>query len=397
MFYALKDAAFRLEESMSDRVKIKPSLIEWALDRSGDRSKIEMKFPKMDEWISGTRQPTFKQLEELSQSTLTPLGYFFLDEPPEEKLPIPLFRTMGDQSNRRPSAELLETYYTMERRQSWMREYLIDLGHDKLPFVGSARLNEKPVKIASDIRNVLNLPELWASGRTNWTDAMRFFRDQIEQAGVLVFVNGILGNNTHRKLDVEEFRGFVVVDDFAPLIFVNGADAKSAQLFTLAHELAHVWFGKSAAFDFKSLEPADDPIERACDRVAAEFLVPENDLLLEWSRVKDHDDRFQRLARKYKVSEIVAARRALDLKRIDQKEFFDFYNRSISIEKQKSGESSGGDYYTTQKGRLGSRFSLALIRAVESGELLFRDAYRLTGMNAKTFDEFCSRLKSSGE
>ncbi len=382
---------------MTDRVEVKPSIIEWALERSGDRRQIEANFPKIDEWLSGTRRPTFKQLEDLAQATLTPFGYFFLDEPPDEKLPIPLFRTMGDQSNRRPSAELLETYYTMERRQSWMREYLIDLGHNKLPYVGSASLNESPVNIASDIRKVFDLPELWASGRTNWTDALRFFRERIEQAGVLVFVNGILGNNTHRKLDVEEFRGFVVVDDFAPLVFVNGADAKSAQMFTLAHELAHVWFGKSAAFDFKSLQPADDPVERACDRVAAEFLVPENDLLSEWSRVKDLDDRFQRLARKYKVSEIVAARRALDLKQIDHKVFFDFYNKYIRMEKEKSGESSGGDFYTTQKGRLGSKFALAVIRAVASGELLYREAYRLTGLNSKTYEEFASRLKSPGE
>ena len=126
-------------------------------------------------------------------------------------------------------------------------------------------------------------------------------------------VNGIVGNNTHRKLDPEKFRGFVLVDDYAPLVFVNGADSKAAQMFTLAHELAHLWFGSSAAFDLRELQPADDETERACNRIAAELLAPEHELRDAWTAALQSPNRYQVLARQFKVSELVAARRLLDL------------------------------------------------------------------------------------
>ncbi len=151
--------------------------------------------------------------------------------------------------------------------------------------------------------------------------------------GILVFVNGIVGNNTHLKLDVDEFRGFVLIDNFAPLVFVNGADAKSAQMFTLAHELAHVFVGSSAAFDLRNLESANEPTEQLCNQIAAEILVPENDARYISSNISKKEQIFQILARHFKVSELVAARRALDLNLISKPQFFDFYEAYLKREK----------------------------------------------------------------
>jgi Zn-dependent peptidase ImmA (M78 family) len=155
--------------------------------------------------------------------------------------------------------------------------------------------------------------------------ALRQLYNNIEAAGILVAVSGIVGNNTRRKLDPIEFRGFVLVDDYAPLVFVNGADGKAAQMFTLAHELAHIWFGSSAAFDLRELQPANNETEEACNRVAAEFLVPARQLRDFWPSIKQDPERFQSIARNFKVSEIVAARRAIDLGLISRNEFLDFY------------------------------------------------------------------------
>ena len=233
-------------------------------------------FPKFELWERGEAHPTMRQLENLAKKTFTPLGYFFLPKPPEDSLPIPVFRTLEDSPVKRPSPNLLETVQTMQRRQTWMREDLIDRGQERLAFAGSAALSNVVENVAANVRSVLGLSPDWANKHTTWEDALRALRTAAEEAGILIVSNGIVGNNTHRKLDVREFRGFVLSDDYAPLIFINSVDVKAAQMFTIAHELAHVWIGKGAAFDLRDLRPANDAAEQFCNAVAAEFLVPRN-------------------------------------------------------------------------------------------------------------------------
>lgn len=376
------------------RVTVRREVLRWAVDRSGlPASALRRKFPKIQEWESGESQPTLHQLESLAKATLTPLGFFFLPTPPEERLPIPHFRTLDGGTPSRPSPDLLFTVQTMQRRQAWMREFLIDQGQDRLPFVGSSRLNESPHIVADRIRRALGFETGWAAEHSTWTDALRALRDAMEAVGILVVSNGITGNNTHRKLDPKEFRGFVLVDDLAPLVFVNGADGKAAQMFTLAHELAHVWFGSSAAFDLRQLLPADEPTEQACNRVAAECLVPERELREAWASAKRDREPFQWLARHFKVSVLVAARRALDLALIRRPEFLDFYEAYQEDERRTATQRpEGGDFYATQNSRVGRRFAQAVARAVKEGQLLYSEAFRLTGLYGKAFDRYIGSL-----
>ncbi len=376
------------------RVGVSGAVLRWALERSSkDMSKFREKFPKLQEWLEEQSQPTLRQLEALAKATSTPLGYLFLARPPQENLPIPLFRTLGDAHPHRPSPDLLETVQTMERRQAWVREYLVDEGQPALQFVRSAKLIDEPERIAGEMRRVLGLEEAWAAKLATWSDALRELQKKMEAAWILVVVNGIVGNNTHRKLDPEEFRGFVLVDEYAPLVFVNGADAKAAQMFTLAHELAHLWFGSSAAFDLRELQPANDDTERASNRIAAEFLVPEHELRQFWPAASAASDRFQELARFFKVSELVAARRALDLALVSQPEFRDFYRSYLQDERRKASRaSSGGDFYANQNYRIGRRFAETVVRAAREGKLLYRDAYQLTGLYGSTFDRYAESL-----
>lgn len=372
------------------RVAVSRDVLRWAVDRSGlPASALRRKFPKIQEWESGASQPTLHQLESLAKATLTPLGFFFLPVPPEERLPIPHFRTLDGGMPSRPSPELLHTVQMMQQRQAWMREFLIEQGQDRLPFVGSSRLNESPYVVADRIRRTLGFETGWAAEHSTWTEALRALRDAMEAIGILVVVNGIAGNNTHRKLDPKEFRGFVLVDEYAPLVFVNGADAKAAQMFTLAHELAHVWFGSSAAFDLRELRPADDPTEQACNLVAAECLVPERELRDVWPSAGRDPEPFQWLARHFKVSVLVAARRVLDLTLIRRAEFLDFYEAYQEDERRTATQrSEGGDFYATQNGRVGRRFARAVAQAVKEGQLLYSEAYRLTGLYGRAFDRY---------
>jgi len=358
---------------------------------------LEPKFPRLSQWVSGQSQPTLRQLESLAKRTLTPLGFFFLEEPPQERLPVPYFRTLGDEASYGPSPDLLETIHLMERRQAWLREFLVDQGQGVLSFVRSARPNELAATVGRRIRDMLGLHLGWAAREPSWTEAMRILREAMEDAGILVIINGIVGNNTHRKLDPEEFRGFVLVDEFAPLVFVNGADGKAAQMFTLAHELAHVFFGSSAAFDLREMSPANDPMEKACNQVAAEFLVPEQEIRRAWLSVQGDPERFQSLARMFKVSALVVARRALDLHLVTKDEFLNFYHGYLNDERRTAARRpEGGDFYATQNLRVGRRFASAVARAAKEGKLLYSEAYRLTGLYGRTYDRYAASVGIGG-
>ncbi|MDZ7306407.1 MAG: ImmA/IrrE family metallo-endopeptidase, partial [candidate division KSB1 bacterium] len=288
------------------------------------------------------------------------------------------------------SPELVDTVHLMLRCQAWFREQLVEEGWEPLRFVRSAKLTASPEEVARQMKEVLGLGPTWIADHRNWTDALKALIDKIDQAGILVAVSGIVGNNTHRILKVDEFRGFVLVDEYAPLVFVNGADAKAAQMFTLAHELAHIWFGQSAAFDLRDLEPAPDKIEQTCNRVAAEFLVPAALLRRFWPSVHKTSNRFQVIAEQFRVSEIVAARRALELSLITKEEFLRFY--LAQTKRERRSQQGGGDFYATQNLRIGRRFGEAVVRAAREGRLLYREAYRLIGLHGQSFDRYAEAI-----
>lgn len=380
------------------RVAVSTNVLRWAVKRSGrSLEDLVSRFRRIREWAAGEVQPTLHQLESLAKATSTPLGFFFLAEPPEERLPIPYFRTLCDEAPERPSTDLLDTVQMMQGRQAWMREFLIAEGQNQMPFVASARVGEPPAALAERMRTALGLEPAWASGHRTWTDALRALREAMDEAGILVVVNGVVGNNTHRPLDPGDFRGFVLVDDFAPLVFVNGADGKAAQMFTLAHELAHVFFGSSAAFDLRQLMPAEDATERACNQVAAEFLIPERLLRQVWPSIPDVPDRFQQMARRFKVSELVVARRALDLGLIERDAFLVFYRSYQTVERRATSQQpQGGDFYANQNLRIGHRFATTVVRAAREDKLLYSEAYRLTGLYGKTFEAYAASLRIGG-
>jgi len=380
------------------RVAVNGEVVRWARERSGaSLHDLAKRFPKISEWEAEETQPTLRQLEDFAKKTLTPLGYLFLADPPDIRLRIPDFRTVQQEAAPRPSPNLLETVYAMLRRQDWMREYLIEQGQPPLRFVGAASPDDPAPQVAARMREVLGVGGAWAERHATWTGALAALIDLAEHTGILVVGNGIVGNNTHRTLDPEEFRGFVLTDDYAPLVFINTVDGKAAQMFTLAHELAHVWFAKSAAFDLRDMQPAGVPIEQTCNKVAAEFLVPEAEMFAAWTTARGEPRPFDELARHFKVSALVAARLALDLRLIDREGFFAFYaDYREDARRQAAIKRDGGDFWATQEGRIGRRFGEAVVRATQEGRLLYRDAFVLTDLHGDTFARYAARLEASG-
>ncbi|MEO0532213.1 MAG: ImmA/IrrE family metallo-endopeptidase [Planctomycetota bacterium] len=285
----------------------------------------------------------------------------------------------------------------MQRRQDWMREYLVDEGQEPLGFVASAKEGDEIGPLARRIREGLGLGQNWAEQHPTYDVALRRLRRAVEDVGILIFINGVVGNTTHRKLDPDEFQGFVLIDDIAPLVFVNGADYKSAQMFTIAHELAHVWVGTSTLFDFQATQPSNVAVEKYCNRVAAEFLVPAEKLRDAWPNAVEGDATFEILASRFKVSQIVVARRAKDCKLIRAEEFFAFYKRRREAEETNSArKAKGGNFWNTQNTRVGRRFGQAVVTAALDGRLSYTDAYDLVGLRGETFDTYTRRVLDGG-
>ena len=384
---------------LDESITLQPSVLRWARERAGlDREQLaaNLKLQTQDiaEWEHSGRI-TFNEVDDLAKHTYTPVGYLYLPEPPDDSLPIADFRTRSGVSPQRPSPNLLDAVYHMQFRQAWMREEMIVQEDPPMEFVGAFGLDSSPLEVAAAMGDALQLSGGWAAAAGSWTNALRTLRDHIESAGVLVVFNGVVGNNTHRKLDVEEFQGFALVDEYAPLIFVNNSDHKTAQIFTLAHELAHIFVGESGLSKFENLSPADHTVEQTCNKVAAEFLVPIEGLRKRWDTARQSTDPYQDLAKHFKVSTIVAARRAFDSKLITKGEFFDYYHDNKAKNwggTQQGGKSSGGDFWNNQIWRVGTRFGSAVSRAVIEGRLSYTDAYSLTGLRGDTFSRMPEKI-----
>ncbi len=366
-------------------------ILLWGIDRAGFRhDEFLVRESRVEQWLEGRKYPTVKQLEAIANKLHFPFGYFFLDNPPQETIDFPFFRTTEDAREvRNVSLNVYETIKIVENRQEWLRDYFVENGNEPLEFVGKYNTRNNPLEVAMNIRRTLNLNELWASGCATWEEALSYLTEVIEDAGIIMNFNGVVGNSNKRQIPVDECRGFVLVDNIVPFMFINNSDSKAAQVFTIAHELAHIWIGQSAGFDFRNMSPASDNKEIFCDRVAAEFLVPAELFRTQWA--KSHD--FIKLSRFFKVSPIVIARRALDLGYISKPDFFAFYNEYISNEyHKKKNAPGGGDFYATTKKRISPTFAAHVNNGVKSGQLLYKDAYRLTGMRGDTFNEFFKRF-----
>ena len=381
---------------MTVRVPVRGALLVWARERSRVAPEdLFTRFPALMEWEEETKQPTLKQLEKFAQATHTPVGYLFLPEPPEEHLPLPDFRTIGDLDIGQASPDLLDTVYQCQQRQDWYRDYARLQRQEPVRFVGTLSTDVDVVEAA---RRMLEVLEFTPSQRgSSWSEAFRRLIDQADANGVLVMVNGIVGSNTHRKLDPREFRGFALVDDLAPLVFVNGADTKAAQIFTLAHELAHVWLGQSAVSDADLEFPSANAVERWCNQVAAEFLLPSEALTRLNVSLQSLTDPLQDLAREFKVSTLVVLRRIFDGGFLTQSQFRIAYaeerDRVLALMEERSSGSGGGNFYNTQPLRVSRRFARALIEGTLEGQPLHRDAYQMLGFKKhSTFDELASHL-----
>lgn len=379
------------------KVNIQPDIIRWALSQVQEEKLGEKLMENIAQWLNGTKVPTFNQIEDFSRKANIPLGYFFLQTPPVEQLDILEFRTVDSIQLANPSRDLIDTIHEMERIQDWMRDYRQEMGFDVLPSVGCMKNIQEAETVTNRIRKDLEIQDNWFEKCKDARDAFNYIRRQLEVCGVVVMMNGVVGKNTHRALDVNEFRAFAMVDEWAPLIFINSADSNSAKLFSLLHEIAHIWLGMDDLFnDRYNRTNGISPVEVLCNAVAGELLVPKHLFLEEWdiSSGEDVFEDIKELARYFRCGEVVVARKALDCHKIKKETYdrivqiaIDNYNRM-----KENRDSSGGNYYNTMGVRLDGCFVRALCESINMGRTSYTEAYRLTNTSRKTFSDVAKGL-----
>ncbi len=375
------------------RVAVKPELLQWACTRAGVApDEMTHRFPQLPAWVSGEVMPTLRQVEDFANATHASVGFFFLPQPPVEQIPIPDYRTIDGGPMRHPSPNLLDTIYICQQRQEWYRDFARSAGDAPLPFIGTADLTSPVETTAARIRTTLGFDLDERRMLPTWTEALRRFVVQADEAGVLVMVSGVVGGNAHRTLDPDEFRGFALSDGYAPLVFINGSDTKSAQMFTLAHEIAHLWLGETALSDVVPTAIPVNRIESWCNRIAAEVLVPLDVLRREYRADADLREETKRLAKRFKVSTLVILRRIYDAGGLTQDEFWQAYRAELAFLRA-IPKSTGGDFYRMQLTRVGKRFASALVISTLEGRTSFTESFRMLGLKKMaTFRELSQSL-----
>lgn len=370
---------------------VNPDLLRWSRIRAGLTThelatKIPTKPEKIDSWESAEAPPTFRQAQKWASIVHVPFGYLFLREPPQEALALPDLRTVGSRPLQKPSIDLRDTIADAIRKQQWFQEYAREQQIEPIQFIGKFDVTSSVEKVAVDIKKTLRLPE--GATASNSDEYTRMLVNAAERVGILVMRSGMADGNTRRKLDVGEFRGFAISDSYAPVIFINSADAPAARLFTLIHEIAHLWIGSTGISD--GISNSERKEEIFCNAVAGEFLVPSEEFRHHWKEKEDWEQNIPTLTAKFHVSKYVIARRASDLGLISGRQFNEFYLRELDAYRKR--DSSGGDYYATAGAKNSKLFSRAVIAEARSGRLLLRDAGTLLGIGPDKIATYASKI-----
>lgn len=372
-----------------ETLQISPSILRWAADQRGlsiDALVDLLEKPAKHDALAAGKF-SIADAEKLAKKTHIPFGYFFLDSPP-----IVAQRTLPDLRqlpNHEPlSPDFFDVLDDVLRKQQWYLEYLQEQGAPNLEFVGkyAFKANLPAEQVAIDINHTLGITDRERSQCKTTSDFFNLLSEKTERIGILVFKNGVVKSNTKRGLSVSEFRGFAIADLLAPVIFINGKDSEAAWIFTLAHEIAHIWLGESGVSDLPAnQQKSGNNLEVYCNRIAAELLTPKTVFLDAWEKAKE--PKFDALSKAFKVSKLVIARRAFDLGKIDWATY-----QAISEASSKQKTASGGDSYKNYPIRNSKRLTRAIVSTAMSGGMMLREAASLLNVRPDTVMELSKRL-----
>ena len=387
---------------MMSRASITPKVAEWARERRGFShalvaDKLGTKLSNVRSWETGDAKPTMRQARRLAKVLHIPFGYLFLSKPPAEETPLPDFRTVAGRTPEALSPDFRDVLNDAFVKQDWYRSFLREEGATKLEIVARYTLEDDPEDVATYLRVLLAIESI-AREASTYEDFLRQLIRQTERAGVITMRSGVVRGNNYRPLSVDEFRGFAVSDEVAPLIFINGQDTKAAQIFTLVHELTHIAIGSSGISNPYLGNPVvSSGTEQFCNQVAAETLLPTKDLELQWDSKRDLEVNVKKLSRLHKVSSLVVLRRARDARKLGRQEFKELYSRTEqAVKGREAPTGDGGDFYNTLPARNSNTLTRAIVSAAFNGRLPYRDAARFLAVKIETLPKVAEKLGMHG-
>lgn len=374
---------------MTNKIQIPKEIYIWAIKESKkDFEEIELKFNNIEAWISQEAFPTFRQVKELANFLKVPLGYMFLKKPPKVDIIQSEFRTIG---NKVPeiSKELKDTLYSVGRKRDWLIEYRKEKGWDKLIPDELLELKDKDIYSISKLaKEYLKMDEFWYQEYKSNKEAFDYLRDKLEATGITVMQNGVVGSNNYRKLNIDEFRGFLLYDDVAPIIFINNNDSITGKIFTLIHEFIHFLMQEDDIFieDDMELEGSN---EKKINGITAEFLIPTTHIEKLWNINDPIIDQIEELGKLFHVSMVALSIKLKDMNKINQKYVNEVNQYSKTIwENSKVRTGGGGNYYYTSRARFGDSFLSTVIEGAEFGDISYTHAFKLLDNSVKAYDYF---------
>lgn len=361
--------------------------------------KVGVTVERLHDWELGNEYPTMRQAEELAKAYRRPFAVFFLPQPPRDFMVLQDFRAK--------TAEPLGTgavfiIREIQQKQAWLRELREQEG-EPLPFVGRFKLGHDPARVAADILATLEVDP----ARYERPNKLLEWINKAEAKGICVSRTSFI--HSHLKLDSEEFQGFVIADEYAPFVFINSDDWDAPQLFTLVHEIAHIWIAASGIMDVPNpglhLKHKFDEVELYCNEVAANALMP-NPLMLAVARtaLASFAAAFQ-AARQLGISSFAFLVRAFKMGLISEEayrrykkqadaEFRAYEQREADKKAQQklSGKSGGADYYTLQLNKNGRLFTQIVMDAYYGGDIAPTQASSLLNTQVNKFSAYDSLI-----
>ncbi|MCL2323006.1 MAG: ImmA/IrrE family metallo-endopeptidase [Oscillospiraceae bacterium] len=372
-------------------IDISDEIIDWAINKVSNNDTLASRLKK---WKT-THKVWFEDVKLMSNQTKIPLGYFFLKIPPEKELDVLNFKTVGGKNLKDFSQNLADTISDMECLQEWMKDYLISQNHGKLDFVCSLKDETNIEKIADKIRERLGIKIDWYTENKNPWESFKKIRHKLENIGIITMMSGVVRQNNHKKLPIEEFRAFTLIDEYAPLIFINSNDSYGERLFSILYEAVHIWLG---CYDFFNHRKIDvhwfKKEEKICYNACIEILVPNEIFIKKWleNSKEDIEDKIYDLANIFRCSNIAICRKALNNKFVDYKFFKDFIHSQLDGE-ENAKKASGGHYYNIIKTRIDNRLLLALDNSIKEGKTTYDDLYKFTSLKEESFKKLMEKVK----
>lgn len=390
---------------MAERASITPEVLKWArrtakMSEMDASTKVSVKVEKIKEWENGESLPTVNQAIKLAKSYQRPFAVFFLPEPPLDFQPLQDFRMAGSKDI---STAVTFIIREIQQKQRWISENNQENNEPKLSFVGKFSLKDDPKNVANDILKTLNIDP------TSYQESnpLKEWIDKSEKNGIFISRTSFI--HTRLKIDKEELQGFAIADPFAPFVFINSGDWGAPQLFTLVHELAHIWIAETGISNNIDIEIKKKsklhPVELFCNEVAANALMPEESIRNISTEIFSNSNRVFRVAKVLGVSSFSLIYRALKLdiislakyrtlKKEATQEFEEFLINEAAKKARQKKKPGGPSPYLLKLNRNSRLFTQIVLDGFKGGRIEPTLASNLLNTKSNKFHKLEERIYS---